>query len=45
MGHDKAHKTDDGSPHEKLKGKKYLEELKTLHAELVSLQEWIRHRL
>jgi polyphosphate kinase 2 len=44
MGHDKAHKTDDGSPHEKLKGKKYLEELKTLHAELVSLQEWIRHK-
>jgi polyphosphate kinase 2 len=44
MGRDKAHKTDDGSAHEKLKGKKYLEELKTLHAELVSLQEWIRHK-
>ncbi|HEV8067071.1 MAG TPA: polyphosphate kinase 2 [Planctomycetaceae bacterium] len=44
MGRDKALKTDDGSPPEKLKGKKYLEELKTLHAELVSLQEWIRHK-
>src|SRR3984957_12350485 len=44
MRRDKAHKTDDGSPPEKLKGKKYLEELKTLHAELVSLQEWIRHK-
>jgi polyphosphate kinase 2 len=44
MGRDKALKTDDGSPREKIKGKKYLEELKTLHAELVSLQEWIRHK-
>jgi polyphosphate kinase 2 len=29
---------------EKLKGKEYRQELKQLHAELVSLQEWIRHK-
>src|SRR5271170_8204171 len=43
MGRDRARKLDD-APREKLKGKKYLAELKTLHAELVSLQEWIRHK-
>src|ERR1700729_4124373 len=49
MGRDRAHKLDDAVPPEKLKGeklkgKKYLAELKALHAELVSLQEWIRHQ-
>jgi polyphosphate kinase len=44
MGHDKSPKPVDASPREKLKGKKYLAELKTLHAELVNLQEWIRHK-
>jgi polyphosphate kinase 2 len=44
MGHDKSPKTVDASPREKLKGKQYLAELKTLHAELVNLQEWIRHK-
>jgi polyphosphate kinase 2 len=29
---------------EKLKGKRYSKELKKLHAELVSLQEWIKHK-
>jgi polyphosphate kinase 2 len=38
-----SHKNDDASSREKLKGKKYLAELNVLHAELVSLQEWIRH--
>ncbi|HSO83004.1 hypothetical protein [Thiocapsa sp.] len=28
---------------EKLKNKKYLKELATLHVELVKLQEWVRH--
>ncbi len=44
MGRDKAEKVNDAAPREKLKGKKYLEELKALHAELVSLQEWVRHK-
>jgi polyphosphate kinase 2 len=44
MGRDKARAVGDAAPREKLKGKKYLEELKALHAELVSLQEWIRHK-
>jgi polyphosphate kinase len=44
MGRDRKHKLDDAAPHQKLKGKQYLAELKTLHAELVSLQEWIRHK-
>jgi polyphosphate kinase len=44
MGRDKAHKVGDAAPREKLKGRKYLAELKALHAELVSLQEWIRHQ-
>jgi len=39
-----SHKNDHASSREKLKGKKYLAELKSLHAELVSLQEWIRHQ-
>jgi polyphosphate kinase len=44
MGHDRAQKTGDASPCEKLRGKKYLAELKALHADLVNLQEWIRHK-
>jgi polyphosphate kinase 2 len=44
MRRDKAHTSADTSPREKLKGKKYSEELKALHAELVCLQEWIRHQ-
>src|SRR5579859_5707242 len=43
MGHDKALDTDQAPAHEKLKGKRYSKELKKLHAELVSLQEWIKH--
>jgi polyphosphate kinase 2 len=44
MGHDKTLDTDQAPAREKLKGKRYAQELKKLHAELVSLQEWIRHK-
>ena len=44
MGHEKALDTDQAHVNEKLKGKRYAQELKKLHAELVSLQEWIRHK-
>jgi polyphosphate kinase len=44
MGHDKTLDTDQAPAHEKLKGKRYAQELKKLHAELVSLQEWIKHK-
>jgi polyphosphate kinase len=44
MGRQESHQDDHASSREKLKGKTYLAELKTLHAELVSLQEWIRHQ-
>src|SRR5580693_4658825 len=30
--------------HEKLEGKEYLGELKKLHVELVTLQEWVKHK-
>jgi polyphosphate kinase 2 (PPK2 family) len=40
MGHDKTLDTDRAPAREKLKGKRYAQELKKLHAELVSLQEW-----
>jgi polyphosphate kinase 2 len=42
MGHDKALDTDQAPAHEKLKGKRYAKELKKLHADLVSMQEWIK---
>jgi polyphosphate kinase 2 len=44
MGHDKTLDTDQAPAREKLKGKRYAQELKKLHTELVSLQEWIRHK-
>jgi polyphosphate kinase 2 len=44
MGHDKTLDTDQAPAREKLKGKRYAQELKKLHAELVSLQEWIKHK-
>jgi polyphosphate kinase 2 len=44
MGHDKTLDTDQAPAREQLKGKRYAKELKKLHAELVSLQEWIRHK-
>ena len=44
MGRDKAGKTDDASPREELKGKAYFHQLKSLHGELVNLQEWVRHK-
>jgi polyphosphate kinase 2 len=44
MGHNKTLDTDQTQAHAKLKGKQYDKELKKLHAELVSLQEWIKHK-
>jgi hypothetical protein len=44
MGHDKALDTDQAVAHEKLQGKRYAKELKKLHADLVSMQEWIKHK-
>src|SRR4249919_2366223 len=41
MGKDKDVKKDDGW---KLKTKKYNKVLRTLHVELVKLQEWVRHK-
>jgi polyphosphate kinase len=44
MGRDKAHKSDHAPVSEKFKGKQYLQELKKLHIELVTLQEWVRDK-
>jgi polyphosphate kinase len=42
MGHDKTHEHNLAPSSDKLKGKRYLQELKKLHIELVTLQEWVR---
>src|SRR3954471_21310522 len=34
----------DAAPTEKLKGKAYAKQLSSLHAELVRLQEWVKHK-
>src|SRR5215203_4475538 len=39
----KKDKTPDAAP-EKLKGKDYMKELRTLQAELCHLQEWVKHK-
>src|SRR6478609_79465 len=42
--HDGKKRVDDATRREKLKGKDYESELKKLHIELVSLQEWVKHK-
>ncbi len=44
MGRDKVQKSDHAPVSEKFKGKQYLQELKKLHIELVTLQEWVRQK-
>jgi polyphosphate kinase 2 len=47
MGDNKRRKGDNGggvATKEKLKGKEYEAELERLHAELVKLQEWVKHK-
>ena len=47
MGDNKRRKSDNGggvATKEKLKGKEYEAELERLHAELVKLQEWVKHK-
>src|SRR3984885_168912 len=43
MGHNDKRQADSAKP-EKLKGKEYLRQLKQLHVELVTLQEWVKHK-
>jgi polyphosphate kinase len=43
-GDNMAHKNGAATKPEKLKEKDYQQELKKLHAELVNLQEWVRHK-
>src|SRR5262245_12643184 len=48
MSHNHAKKKEkhskDGDEREELSGKKYRQELKKLHVELVKLQEWVKHK-
>jgi polyphosphate kinase 2 len=44
MSRDKSDKSGTTGSIDKLKGKRYLRELRQLHVELVKLQEWIKHK-
>src|SRR6185436_2498044 len=45
MSHDKAAgATAEKKPRKKMKGKDYDREMRTLHEELVKLQQWVKHK-